>query len=82
MLLSSLTPIALIVALATNAKQTVDDMTALHNSLVQARASLEGWNGGLMGAIPVASKIQGVQSAAANARRSIDDSIFTILPTT
>ncbi|KAF7113792.1 hypothetical protein CNMCM5793_004847 [Aspergillus hiratsukae] len=79
MLFSSLTPIALLVALATSAlgattaKQTVNDMTALHESVIKARESLEGWNGGLMGAIPVASKIQGVQSAAANARRSIDD---------
>ncbi|GFF38221.1 hypothetical protein IFM51744_03721 [Aspergillus udagawae] len=80
MLFSNLNRVALIIALATsalgsvNSEQAVSDINALQESVVKARESLEGWNGGLMGAIPIASRIQSVQSAAANARRSIDES--------
>ncbi|GFF30078.1 hypothetical protein IFM51744_01022 [Aspergillus udagawae] len=80
MLFSRVTPVALLFALATsalgavNTKQTVDGLNDLQKRVIETRKSIEGWNGGLMGAIPVASKIQTLQNTAANTRRTIDQS--------
>ncbi|EAW16389.1 mannoprotein [Aspergillus fischeri NRRL 181] len=80
MLFSRVTPVALLIALATsslgavNTKQAIEGMNSLQNSLAEARKSIEGWNGGLLGAIPVASKLQGVKSSAADTRKTIEQS--------
>jgi hypothetical protein len=80
MLFSRVTPVYLLFALATsalgavNTKQTVDGLNDLQKRVIETRKSIEGWNGGLMGAIPVASKIQTLQNTAANTRRTIDQS--------
>ncbi|GIJ92117.1 hypothetical protein Asppvi_011093 [Aspergillus pseudoviridinutans] len=80
MLFSRVAPVALICALATsalgavNTKETVEGLNALQKSAMEARKGIEGWNGGYIGLIPVASKIQGLQNSAANTRRSIDES--------
>ncbi|KAF4231533.1 hypothetical protein CNMCM8980_005229 [Aspergillus fumigatiaffinis] len=54
--------------------QPASARNALQKSVIEARKSIESWNGGLIGVIPVASKIQSVQNSAANTRRSIDRS--------
>lgn len=80
MLFSRVTPVALFVALATsalgavNTKQAIEGMNALQKNVAEARKTIEGWNGGLLGVIPVASKIQGVKSSAADTRRTIEQS--------
>jgi hypothetical protein len=80
MLFSRVTPVALLVALATsalgavNTKQAIEGMNALQNRVAEARKSLEGWNGGLLGVIPVASKMQGVKSSAVDTRKTIEQS--------
>jgi hypothetical protein len=80
MLFSRVTPVALLVALATsalgavNTKQAIEGMNTIQNRVAEARKSIEGWNGGLLGVIPVASKMQGVKSSAVDTRKTIEQS--------
>lgn len=80
MLFSRVTPVALLVALATsalgevNTKQAIEGMNTLQKRVSKARESIEGWDGGLLGVIPIASKMQGVKSSTADTRRTIEQS--------
>lgn len=80
MLFSRVTPVALLVALATsalgevNTKQAIESMNTLQKRVSKARESIEGWDGGLLGVIPIASKMQGVKSSTADTRRTIEQS--------
>lgn len=80
MLFSRVTPVALLVALATsalgevNTKQAIEGMNTLQKRVSEARESIEGWDGGLLGVIPIASKMQGVKSSTADTRRTIEQS--------
>lgn len=75
-----MTPVALLVALATsalgevNTKQAIEGMNTLQKRVSKARESIEGWDGGLLGVIPIASKMQGVKSSTADTRRTIEQS--------
>lgn len=75
-----MTPVALLVALATsalgevNTKQAIKGMNTLQKRVSEARKSIEGWDGGLLGVIPIASKMQGVKSSTADTRRTIEQS--------
>ncbi|KAJ5312524.1 hypothetical protein PENANT_c007G01283 [Penicillium antarcticum] len=78
MLFSSITNIGFIVALAAssalgavNTRQTVDDLSKVHISINKAKDAMDRWNGGLMGAIPVAHSIYNAQKTAEGARANL-----------
>lgn len=78
MLFSSVTNIGFIIALAAssalaavNTQQTVDDLNKVHVSINKARNAMDNWNGGLMGAIPVAHSVYNAQKTAEGARMNL-----------
>jgi hypothetical protein len=58
---------------ATNAKHTVDYLNKVRASIIKANDAMEGWNGGLMGAIPVAHSVYSAQKSAEGARNNLGD---------